>query len=374
MVLVYHAYYWGTNLSIFPPAQRVLLNLTWAGRFGVNLFFVLSGFLITGLLIDSRSCSTYYKRFYVRRVLRIVPAYLLTLGILFAARIATPKFLGLSVLYLSNLSPLFGVALEYPILWSLAVEEHFYLFWPVVVHKLTNRGILFCSAAIVLGSPFLRLLTYYHELHKGYVSYKVFDYTWNSADGLACGAILALVLREFPPSRKKFAMFLVFLGTLGSTFLLAGFLLGILSRHGAAGAALQVVPWHLTFTALLGAALLLGSGPWRAKARSSILEFFGRISYGLYLYHLLFFWLFEWLVKQNIIHKLQIDTFQGLTIRFLVVGATAVIFSYLSRRFFEDPFLRLKDRWTQSSYHPQEWASSGSASAAHSSSSPPSLP
>jgi len=206
--------------------------------------------------------------------------------------------------------------------------------------------LILLAAAIVLVSPLTRLVTYFYEIRQGWVSYQVFDYTWNSLDGLACGAIIGVYLREYPVDRTKFARGLALVASFGLVLLLAGLPFGILDRHTPLGAALQVTPWYLLFSALLGGALLIGSGPWRSKARSTVLEFFGRISYGLYLYHLMFFWLFEWLVRNNFIHKLQIDPFLGLTIRFAVVGAAAVLFSYLSRRFLEEPFLRLKNRWT----------------------------
>jgi peptidoglycan/LPS O-acetylase OafA/YrhL len=162
---------------------------------------------------------------------------------------------------------------------------------------------------------------------------------------LACGAVIALFLREFSPARRKFSLLLTALAAFGALLLLAGLPFGILDRHRPLGAALQVVPFYFFFSALFGSALLIGSGPSRSRLRSSILEFFGHISYGLYLYHLMFFWLFEWLVARGFIHKLQIDPFLGLIIRFLIVGAAAVLFSWLSRRFLEDPFLNLKSRW-----------------------------
>ena len=204
MVLFYHCFYWQIDLGKFPRIERLFLASMWTGRLGVNLFFVLSGFLITGLLVDSRGRPDYYRRFYIRRALRILPAYFATLAVLAVAGTSW-KFLGLSFVYLANLTPLFGVAIAYPVLWSLAVEEHFYLCWPMVVRQLTNRGILLTAAAVVAVSPLLRLLTYSICARNGRVSYEVFDYTWNSADGLACGAALAVWLREFRPGRKNVA-------------------------------------------------------------------------------------------------------------------------------------------------------------------------
>ena len=126
MVLFYHGFYWGIDLSQLPPVEKYLLEAMHVGKLGVNLFFVLSGFLITGLLLNARVRPDYYRKFYIRRALRIFPAYLVTLLVLLVTGTSL-KFIGLSLLYLSNLTPLFGVAMSYPVLWSLAVEEHFYL-------------------------------------------------------------------------------------------------------------------------------------------------------------------------------------------------------------------------------------------------------
>lgn len=338
MVMFYHAFYWGMNLSLFPTVEGRLLQLAWVGRLGVNLFFVLSGFLITGLLLNARSRPDYYRKFYIRRALRILPAYSATLLVLFFAGVSL-KFIGLSLLYLSNLTPLFGVAIAYPVLWSLAVEEHFYLLWPLAVRNFSSRTILAGSAAIVLLSPLLRWISYRIQSRQGWVSFELFDYTWNSADGLACGAFLAVWLREFAPDRRKFGKQIAGLLIIG----LALLPFGTLSRHTAAGAALQVVPWHFLFVVFIGAALLAGSR-WGEAARSRFLEFFGEISYGLYLYHLLVFNGFEWLLNKGVIRRLQIDPLLGLSIRFLICGGIAVGIAYLSRRFFEEPFLRLKSR------------------------------
>jgi peptidoglycan/LPS O-acetylase OafA/YrhL len=73
-VLLYHGLYWGLDISKFSTFERAVLTGMWLGRFGVHLFFVLSGFLITGLLMDARNKPRHYSRFYIRRVLRILPA------------------------------------------------------------------------------------------------------------------------------------------------------------------------------------------------------------------------------------------------------------------------------------------------------------
>jgi peptidoglycan/LPS O-acetylase OafA/YrhL len=345
-VLLYHGLYWGIDLARFSPLKRLVLTATWTGRLGVELFFVLSGFLITGILLDSRTREGYYRRFYVRRALRILPVYFLTLFILYLFKVAPPNFLILSAAYLANLTPLFGVVIAYPVLWSLAVEEHFYLLWPAVVRKLNERRLAICCVLVVALSPALRAFSYYLAARHGYVSYKVDDYTWNSADGLACGALLAVWLRVWRPTRAQFARMLGWLVLAGVVLGVAGLPFGILTRRTMTGAALQIVPWHFVFIAVVGGFLLLGSSAHKRWVQPKFLIFLGGISYGLYLNQLMCFWAFEWLQARHWTGPLKLDPFWGLLLRVVEVGGVAIFLAWLSRRYFEDPFLRLKKRFS----------------------------
>lgn len=342
-VLLYHGLYWGVDLSQFSKFERAFLTGMWVGRLGVNLFFVLSGFLITGLLIDGRNRPNYYSRFYIRRALRILPAYSLTILILLTTRDAPVKFIVLSVLYLSNLTPLFGVAIAYPVLWSLAVEEHFYFLWPLAVRRWTNKVLLGLLSFVIVCSPISRLISFYLTRSNGFVSYVCNDYTWNALDGLACGAALAIFLREFNPSRSDFqkALLVVF----GMALLVwgIGIPFGIVTRQRPVGAALQVTPWHFLFVGLIGLCLVIGSGTHKRYVQLKSLRLLGEVSYGLYLYHLLIFALFDRVVEQTGISYGK-DPFLMLLSRFLIVSALATAVSLLSRRLFEDQFLNLKRR------------------------------
>ena len=161
-VVFYHEFYsigMGTPLARW---QHLLVLAFGPGRMGVNLFFVLSGFLITGILLKSRDDKNYYKRFYARRALRIFPIYFLLLIVL--AALGYPRsFLLLSLLYLSNLVHLFGVPLAYNVLWSLAVEEHFYFIWPFMVRTLTRKNLEVLAIALIASSPLIRLISYRHR-------------------------------------------------------------------------------------------------------------------------------------------------------------------------------------------------------------------
>jgi peptidoglycan/LPS O-acetylase OafA/YrhL len=133
MVFVFHAFEdFAPSGPKIPVWEHLFLSTVSLGWAGVNVFFVLSGFLITGILLDSVGKPRYYSRFYFRRALRILPAYYLLIAVLvlvgrigFVTRRTSWAFAGLSVIYLSNITPLLGVARDYAPLWSLAVEEHF---------------------------------------------------------------------------------------------------------------------------------------------------------------------------------------------------------------------------------------------------------
>jgi peptidoglycan/LPS O-acetylase OafA/YrhL len=152
LVLFFH----GMSPPLSPELSRggkFILAVSQHGSAGVNLFFVLSGFLITGILIDSRNHAGYYRRFYIRRALRILPAFYATLLILLVGGWISWRFLALSVLFLANTTPLLGVPLQYGPLWSLAVEEHFYMLWPAIVRRLSPLGLMLLLTAILAITP-----------------------------------------------------------------------------------------------------------------------------------------------------------------------------------------------------------------------------
>src|ERR1700761_4819432 len=161
MVFLFHAFEDFIPAAQHLPAwERVFLSTLSLGWMGVNLFFVLSGFLITGILLGSVSRPHYYSRFYRRRALRILPAYYLLLVVLvlvsrlsFVRQHTSLAFAGLSFGYLSTLTPLLGVPRDYAPLWSLAVEEHFYLIWPTAVRVFTRRGLVIAAASICICEP-----------------------------------------------------------------------------------------------------------------------------------------------------------------------------------------------------------------------------
>ncbi len=337
-VVFLHGFSWQYSGMSFSPWARRFITLTQPGWIGVNLFFVLSGFLITGILLDSKSRPNYYRRFYTRRALRILPAYYALLILLLILRSASAAFVGLSFVYLANMTDFFGVAADYGPLWSLAVEEHFYIAWPTVVRRLTMRRLAWVSAAIVVLVPVLRAISFSLGRRAG-----LDWYTWFVADGLAAGCLLAIVLRT-PVSRRQVKAFCGLL--LGASILaaLAGAPFGILTRNRLLGAALQLSMINVFFAGVLLMFLLAGSGAGKRFVNIRVLRFLGFISYGLYLDHLLAFRIYDRVCRYFWPQLIPTsDHFALVVLRFGVAAGGAIAAAYLSRRFFEERFLRLKN-------------------------------
>ncbi len=263
----------------FSPASANLILLT---RSGVELFFVLSGFLIGGILLDHRSAANFFRVFYLRRACRILPVYFLILAAFVCLRAtplsAAPRFEWLFSRPLPMLSYAtftqniwMGIRGDYgpdwlSATWSLAIEEQFYLFIPLLIYWLPRRPLLFALLAGILMAPVLR------HFSPGLHSYV--GMPWR-ADGLLSGVCLALLVRSEPfmiaVRRQKRVLVLVFL------VLLVGIGIG----------RIQLLEFYLvglyTLFILIAYADLL---PQAVRLlRSRVLVWFGQRSYGLYLFH-----------------------------------------------------------------------------------------
>jgi peptidoglycan/LPS O-acetylase OafA/YrhL len=338
-VLFFHGFRADYGELPFSGARKMFVLAMQPGALGVNLFFVLSGFLITGILLDSRNRPDYYRRFYKRRALRILPAYyslLILLGILHQA---SAGFLGLSFIYLSNVTNFFGVSMDYHPLWSLAVEEHYYIAWPSIVRKLRPQLLAYFSLALCISIPLTRAIAF----HYGHMLGGEW-YTWFAADGLAAGTLLAILLRS-SITRSRAVIGAVVLVAAAPMLMIVGAPFGILSRQTMIGASLQLTLVNSFFAGLLLLFLVVGSSSRSMLVQNSFLQFFGYISYGLYLVHPLIFRLYD-RVTGKWWPSLQpsADHFSLIVLRFVVVSAVAVALSYLSRKYYEEWFLQLKDR------------------------------
>lgn len=341
LVLLFHAFGMSTGVSGAPPWGKLFLGFAAAGWTGVHLFFVLSGFLITGILLSSRDRTDYYQRFYKRRALRILPACYLVLFLLaifsrsgLVDRHVSWSFLGLGFVFLANVTNLFGVTAQYTVLWSLAVEEHFYLFWPAVVKRLSRSHLAIIAGGIFLLCPLLRSFYFLHKFQYGA------GYTWLNADGLACGALLAIGARGLLARRKPMALAggLLILLSLGG--FLAARTLGIAYARTFAGGTFRLTLLSILFAGFIAVALALGSSAHCRLVDIKVLKFLGDISYGLYLIHMM---VFDFVDKaaQTYFPAYHDPTFTWLILRAAIGISLSISLAYLSRWTFEEWFLRL---------------------------------
>lgn len=343
MVLFYHGFFWSVGTSGFTGIVRVFVEATMPGWLGVNLFFVLSGFLITGILLDSKSKRDYFRSFYVKRALRILPAYFAVLLLLLIAGMKPRSFLILSLFFLSNVSSLFGVASSYSVLWSLSVEEHFYLLWPSFVHSFSTRTIERSAIVIACLVPILRASWFLHGRIDG-----LRGFTWFEADGLAMGAWLATYVRK-PTFTREGLSWISGTAIVCALFSIAiGEQFGILTRQRLLGATFQETSGNLLFLGIVSMFLLIGTGEWKALIRRPVLKFYGRISYGLYLIHLLVFLMYDRHISAHLAQLLPgTGRFTLALLRFAVCVSLSTALAFLSRQYFEEPFLRMKRLWVK---------------------------
>jgi peptidoglycan/LPS O-acetylase OafA/YrhL len=328
------------------------LIFAYGGWMGVDLFFVLSGFLITGILLDTRHDPKYFRNFYARRALRIFPLFY---GVLFLLLALTPVLhlqwrWGHAALFFyagniaSHIDPslnLLPPAVLLVHLWSLAVEEQFYLIWPLVVLWVGNRRKLLTTCLGMIGVSFLLrcLLVWRFPIAGQEWAYGELP---THCDGLLCGAMAAVLVRSHD------------LATLVRRtripFLLSAILLATLAWHEGGlgyhtvGMTLFVYPLlAVLFTCILLRTLKAGTF-FSRLGQMRVLRFFGKYSYGMYIYHLLFFPLVSRLMPplQRWLHSRALG---GAAYVLLVLAMTCVV-SVLSFQLYERHWLRLKSRFS----------------------------
>jgi peptidoglycan/LPS O-acetylase OafA/YrhL len=319
----------GMSLSL-----KLLLTTFRFGWLGVDLFFVLSGFLITGILLDTRHRPHYWRNFYTRRALRILPFYIATLLLLRVTLHLGWGYLALCLLFLANFAENRGFAVYNP-LWSLAVEEQFYLVWPSLVRKLSLRTLAMLCILSILISPVLRGITTTYHLGNPY------DATWLITDPLALGALLAIFLRSALATARNTRRLAIALFSLFAVLTLAGLRLHFFSRATSSGDALQTEPFLFFFGFLVLVALYLGNNP-RLLRLTLPFRFYGYIAYGFYLLHqLAFLGVDTLLLHYN--HLPSTPTAGFLITRCVLTLIPTTLLCWLSRRFYEEFFLRFKD-------------------------------
>lgn len=321
---------------------RWLFRIADHGWLGVDMFFILSGLLITGILIDTRGESRYFQKFYARRTLRILPLYFTCLAIMYWAYPGNASYFLACLLFVQNFVFAFGIPTPTGpgVFWSLAVEEHFYLIWPWLVRFATNRVVFIAASLLIVLTPLVRA---YARSQGADMDGEIYVYSWFRFDSLALGAMLALWLRS-PLFNRPFAHKL----TLGfaAVFLLGtaiGYPYGVLSAGSVAAAGFRYVQAECLFAGMMVLALAYRDTPWTAILRHPFALFSAGLSYCIYLIHVSVALFYYWLLSQLGINELTAFGAPGsLFARSLFVFAVSIGLAWLSQRYLEAPFLRLK--------------------------------
>lgn len=314
-----------------------------ASRSGLQLFFILSAYLISELLLRERerTGTIHMKAFFIRRVLRIWPLYFLFIGAVYVAGRFGHGFFPTGaliafVLLAGNWWIYFNGFLQFAvgILWSISVEEQFYLVWPWLVRFGGERAL---RATIPVVCTVSALALWY----SGHHALPVNKYWTNSLIEFAyfgIGAALAIWLhqRTFHPSRVQRC--LLFAAAVGA------FLLIVFRFPVAAPDRIIDTPGLFAAFTLLGVVsvcLFLGFFKMQGFSDKSLLVRLGKISYGLYVFHLFALQACEAVLRRVHLHGMS----YGL-VQLSMALAVTIVMAALSYRFLETPFLRLKSRFT----------------------------
>jgi peptidoglycan/LPS O-acetylase OafA/YrhL len=321
------------------PITDTILGGGWAG---VNLFFVLSGFLITGVLWDARGKEGYYRNFYGRRALRIFPVFFLVMFFVFALWPHSPYLdpvrhrWPMYFLFMANIVVAmrgFGLRVT-DVVWSLAVEEQFYLVWPTVVRRIGVKLLMRICAAVIVIEPFLRWAAYERLAPSTVKVLTIFQ-----ADSFAMGALMCLLMREksFTPGQFRRAGKLLLL--IAGPVFLSGLWLSdktfyrVVIDYSVIGAASSGLILSALYSSRVGA--------WLSKRW---ITHIGKVSYGMYLYHAIVIVVMS--KAAQVLHLPATRSILSSTAMFIAVTSVSVAVATVSFRYFELPFLRMKRFFT----------------------------
>lgn len=351
------------------------------GWSGVNVFFVLSGFLITGILFDSRNDPYRVRNFYVRRALRIFPLYY---GVILAVVLAYPLFHWRWSLYwlawpfyMANYLPFIShsfttdggqlqlaayawlrpaasqLTFFFGHFWSLCVEEQFYFLWPWIVFRVhSRRTLIWICASVVVLDPLLRVFTQHHAAAWMLKADLLQDATPFQLDSLLLGGLVALLLRG-PKNDRYFAIGKI-VGVCAALLMAAGFIAGIVRTYPLNWRTYYIYPsweftWGLTLINLLAASAILCSvRPFGVLYRTLSLKpmrWIGRISYGAYIFFDIFH-SFYWGTTLAVGNSIAFVGRHVIFFQAMLGFVCTLAISWFSFEYFESRFLNLKERFT----------------------------
>ncbi|QOV87961.1 acyltransferase family protein [Humisphaera borealis] len=352
LVLIFHF----SQVAYDPAAkglQSLVQRVMGAGWVGVDLFFVLSGFLITSILCEAVGTKGYFKNFYARRTLRIFPLYF---GTLLVAFVILPLVFGRDPayehvykdqwalwLYVQNFIQIDWLAFSH--FWSLAVEEHFYLVWPAVLFFCGRRGAMVACVLMIAGALAIRIgrVT---MLPSTYINAQM-TYLWTICrmDSLAIGSLLALAVNGIAADLSRFRRF--------APWVLLASIAGcgaMVAKYGSFSYQPHKLIQAVGYTTVaVGAAALLvltiTAKPGNILTRvftATSLRFLGKYSYGIYVIHS---FLHHWMMHEYPLKRIQ-QMVGSYWLAYVVYVVTAMLLSIglalLSWHLYEKHFLKLK--------------------------------
>ncbi len=278
-----------------------ITSLTYIGWLGVDIFFTLSGFLITSILLKTKSENNYFRNFYARRILRIFPlyyvfiivmlAFLPTLAPYYNSNISTAiPFLFLYAQNWMGILGLTGLPAIMAVTWSLAIEEQFYLMWPAMVYYTRRETLIKTGLGIIFLSIVLRILGVLFWNNTAQMTSFFYFNTFTRFEELVFGALLASLFAN-PDWRERIRQFSlpIFLFSFSIFIALCVYMFpGLIPYYSN----LPLTLWSYTLIPLFSASLIaiLVTYPEnslvRILFRNRILTFFGKYSYSMYLLHM----------------------------------------------------------------------------------------
>ncbi len=352
-VLGVYIFHYGGGLHSAHSLLRFAGYATQAGWIGVELFFALSGFLITSLLWAHPGGSLTLGGYFGRRARRILPIYYGVLllaaltALLWGASVENLQPLLFYAAFAQNIPPLLSVAMRYPPplplhhLWTVAVEAQFYLIWPTLLLAVRTRPrALWLCGGLFLASCLFRVAVFWPRAGTVETVANWSPFLLTRAGGLALGSALALIgPAQVARLARRWGAAALLLSTL--LFAAVGWRCGNLLLASPAQFILTLPATEIGSAALL--ALALQSGLWRAALSVSPLRWLGRISYGFYVLHILLEPLFD-RIGATVAHAPGGSTY--LLTRVLIAFPVSAAAAWLSFTFLEQPLLRLRSRQT----------------------------
>lgn len=336
----------GVFAQHFLSKENLLSSKVPFGDLGVRLFFVLSGFLITRIILNGRESidqkiltrKSFIGNFFIRRFLRLIPVYFIFLTVSFWFIPNIRQYALWFYFYLQNFH--YAIRGNFSFanpMWTLAVEEQFYLIWPFIILFLPRRWLLSGIVTIAFSGMLFRLI--FLSLGMGHFSASML--TPSHLDTLGIGGVLAILfpLKEQKPLLFKRILLLTFL--IGISILFIVFVAKIMGLPSTVEFVLGEVGSGLFFMWVIGNAALSFNGFLGQILSHSCLTFLGKISYGMYVYH----WFVPNITKHTLA-KLDILLPQSewlLCVLFSAISISAAAFSW---HFIEAPILKLKKHFS----------------------------